>query len=119
MKTFFTRLFRGLSLLFSVIAICALAGCGETDVFVGGRVLDADTEAPLDSAHVSLYYIDKREARLNLAEYSDSLGHFFLYDFGRFGNNEFFILASKPGYVSQSLDVGTFDTDLEIRLDPE
>ena len=82
MKTFFTRLFRGLGLLFSVIAMCSLAGCGETDVFVGGRVLDADTEAPLDSAHVSLYHIDKREARLNFAEYSDSLGHFLLYDFG-------------------------------------
>lgn len=119
MKTQFGYLrLHGLGLFMVALGLIWLSGCCDGEVLVTGRVYDAQTGTTLDSVRVSLFYVEKKQANQSVFEYSDSLGYFLLWDAGYCGNDRFFVLASKPGYVSQSLDVASYGPDVEIRLQP-
>jgi hypothetical protein len=114
-----THLLRSACLLFPILAVFCITGCCDGMILVGGTVLDATTGEPIDSARVSLYEIVKRNAEPAFFEYSDTLGSFLMEDFGYCGKEHWFITITKPGYLSQSLDVEASGPDLEIRLFPD
>ena len=103
-------------MLFWGLALCFLAGCCDGDVLVSGKVRDAVSSNPLDSVHINLFYIEKKEVHTLEFTFTDSLGDFFIADFGYCGNTDFFALVSKPGYISQGLSVEAVGPELEIRL---
>jgi hypothetical protein len=103
-------------MLFLGLALCFFAGCCDGDVLVSGNVRDAVTNAPLDSVHINLFYIEKKEVHTLDFAFTDSLGGFFISDFGYCGKTDFFALVSKPGYFSQGLSVEALGPELEIKL---
>jgi hypothetical protein len=109
---------RGLGLIFAMLAGLWLSGCCDGDIYALGTVKDATTGALLDSVQVSLFYVVKRQASLALVQPTDSLGRFGMYDMGYCGKDRFFVVATKSGYISQSLDVPVDGQAVTISLQP-
>lgn len=114
------RYLRHLTLLLTcILSIGLFFGCCDGEVSVGGRVVDAVSGMPLDSARVTLFAVKKRHATLDIYEDTDSTGSFYLWNMGYCRGDRFFITASKEGYRSQSRDVESFAGNVEVRLEPE
>lgn len=101
-----------------LLALGTLSGCCDAMVTISGKVSDATTGAALDGVRLSLFVHDKRDVATSLYEYSDSTGYFLLYDFVPCGKTDYFLIASKFGYESQSKRV-EYNSDVEFVLVPE
>lgn len=98
------------------LAMLWLPSCCDNTIDVGGYAYDAATGQPLDSVQMSLFNSEKRKLDLLLTEPTDSLGRFYFWDSGFCGKEILFVLASKPGYVTQMLEVTSFSPEVVVNM---
>jgi hypothetical protein len=115
------KLFRSspsLALIVGMLLLGTLSGCCDGTVNISGKVYHAISGAPLGSVRLSMYVNEKKEINSYSTELTDSTGNFLIWDFGYCNNTKFFILVTKPGFVSQTL-TSEFYEELDIRMVPD
>lgn len=89
-----------LTLLVALICLGAFSGCCNSEIIVDGQITDADNGNPVDSVRVTLYLNDKGDIASQAEEFTDSTGQFTMWESGYCEKTQFFITATKQGYIT-------------------